>query len=94
MLALLWKKSRQARAGIRDDQVEYRVFMPAPLRPRLTIYLIVFAGLLSFTNYIGSRMLMSLFALELGASALGAAPVFVTNAILTAGGAWLSARRR
>ena len=36
----------------------------------MTIYLIVFAGLLSFTNYIGSRVLMSLYALELGASAL------------------------
>ena len=32
----------------------------------MPIYFIVFAGLLSFTNYIGSRMAMSLFALVFG----------------------------
>ena len=35
----------------------------------MTIYLILFLGLLSWMSYMSSRVLMSLYAIELGASA-------------------------
>jgi MFS family permease len=51
--------------------LEYALFSPpAALRqpPPMNIYLILVLGALIFTSFIGSRVLMTLFAIELGAS--------------------------
>ena len=59
-------------ADARSPALEYRVFaVPGggSAADAMTIYLILFLGLLNWMCYMSSRVLMSLYAIELGASA-------------------------